>query len=72
MSDPRPTPEDELIERIRSIDVRAPESLHRKVESMIADKTRGLAKAARSASGRGSPPVERSRRSLSRWRSSSA
>jgi hypothetical protein len=43
MSDQRPTPEDELIERIRSIDVRAPESLHRKVESMIADKTRGLA-----------------------------
>lgn len=43
MTDSRPTPEDELIERIRSIDVRAPESLHRKVESMIAGKTSGLA-----------------------------
>jgi hypothetical protein len=39
MTDPRPRTEDELIEHIRSIDVRAPESLHRQVESMIAGKT---------------------------------
>ena len=39
MTEPRPTTaETELIERIRSIDVRAPESLHRQVESMIADR----------------------------------
>ena len=38
MTDPRPTSEAELIEQIRSIDVRAPESLHRKVDSMIAGK----------------------------------
>jgi hypothetical protein len=36
MTDPRPTTEAELIEQIRSIDVRAPESLHRRVEAMIA------------------------------------
>jgi hypothetical protein len=36
MTDPRPTTEAELIEQIRSIDVPAPESLHRQVEAMIA------------------------------------
>ena len=35
MTDPRPTPESELVQRIRSIDVRAPESLHRQVQTMI-------------------------------------
>jgi hypothetical protein len=38
MTDPRPTSDAELIEQIRSIDVRAPESLHRQVEAMIAGK----------------------------------
>jgi hypothetical protein len=37
MTEPRATSESELIEQIRAIDVRAPESLHRQVESMIAD-----------------------------------
>jgi hypothetical protein len=37
MTDPRPTTESELIEQIRAIDVRAPDSLHRRVEAMIAD-----------------------------------
>jgi hypothetical protein len=37
MTEPRPTTEPELIEQIRAIDVRAPESLHRQIESMIAD-----------------------------------
>lgn len=36
MTEPRPTTESELIEQIRAIDVRAPESLHRQIESMIA------------------------------------
>jgi hypothetical protein len=40
MTEPRPTSQDELIEQIRAIDVRAPESLHRQVESMIADSSR--------------------------------
>jgi hypothetical protein len=35
MTDPRPTSESELVERIRSIDVRAPDSLHRRVQAMI-------------------------------------
>jgi hypothetical protein len=52
MTDTRPTPEDELIERIRAIDVRAPESLHRTVESMIAGKTRGIAGGAREIAGK--------------------
>jgi hypothetical protein len=38
MTDPRPTTEAELIEQIRSLDVPAPESLHRQVEAMIAGK----------------------------------
>jgi hypothetical protein len=49
MTEPRPTTEPELIEQIRAIDVRAPESLHRQVESMIADagKRSGARPAAR-------------------------
>jgi hypothetical protein len=39
MTDPRPTNESDLIEQIRSIDVRAPESLHRQVDALIADKS---------------------------------
>ncbi|TMK97969.1 MAG: hypothetical protein E6G34_09850 [Actinobacteria bacterium] len=35
MSEPRPQTEDELIELVRSIDVRAPESLHRRVDAML-------------------------------------
>jgi hypothetical protein len=35
-STPRPADEDELVELIRSIEVPAPESLHRKVDAMIA------------------------------------
>lgn len=38
MTDPRPRTEAELIERIRSIDLPAPESLHRQIEAMIAGK----------------------------------
>ncbi|HTB70702.1 MAG TPA: hypothetical protein VK707_06955 [Solirubrobacteraceae bacterium] len=38
MSEQRPTSESEAIELIRSIDVRAPESLHDAVEQMIAER----------------------------------
>lgn len=38
MTDPRPRTEAELIERIRAIDLPAPESLHRQIEAMIAGK----------------------------------
>jgi hypothetical protein len=54
MTDPRPTSEAELIEQIRSIDVPAPESLHRQVEAMIAGtKTAGAAPRAGSRAGGG-------------------
>jgi hypothetical protein len=36
MTEPRPRTEAELIEQIRTIDVRAPESLHRQIDAMIA------------------------------------
>jgi hypothetical protein len=39
MTEPRPRTEAELVEQIRSIDVRAPESLHRRVDAMIAAKS---------------------------------
>ena len=41
MTEPRPHTESELVEFVRSIDVRAPEELHRKVESLIAARSRG-------------------------------
>ncbi|HEV3283956.1 MAG TPA: hypothetical protein VG010_07105 [Solirubrobacteraceae bacterium] len=40
MNEPRPRNEAELIELIRSSDVRAPDALHRQVESLIADASR--------------------------------
>ncbi len=40
MTDPRPSKEDELIEFVRSIDAKAPDSLHRQVESLIAGSRR--------------------------------
>lgn len=40
MSDRPPATESELIEFVRAIDVRAPESLHRDVESMLAGRSR--------------------------------
>jgi len=39
MTDPRRPTESELIEQIRSIDVRAPDSLHRRVDAMIARRS---------------------------------
>jgi hypothetical protein len=39
MSDPRPQTETELIELVRSSDVRAPEALHRRIEQMVAEKS---------------------------------
>jgi hypothetical protein len=58
MTDPRRTTESELIEQIRSIDVRAPESLHRSVEAMIAGR-----RPRRAARG-GSPRDDRQARSF--------
>ena len=52
MSEPRPRTESELIELVRSIDVRAPEELHRRVESLIAARSPG---AGRRAIARPSP-----------------
>jgi hypothetical protein len=40
MSERRPTTEAEVTELVRSIDVRAPDSLHRRVQEMVADKGR--------------------------------
>jgi hypothetical protein len=39
--DLRPRTEPELVDFVRAIDVRAPESLHRQVEKMVADRSRG-------------------------------
>jgi hypothetical protein len=39
MNDPRPHTETELIELVRSSDVRAPEALHRRIEQMVAEKS---------------------------------
>jgi hypothetical protein len=39
MSDPEPTAESELVERLRSIDVRAPEDLHRRVRELVAERS---------------------------------
>jgi hypothetical protein len=41
MTEPRPHPEAELIEFVRAIDARAPEELHRNVESLIAARSPG-------------------------------
>jgi hypothetical protein len=50
----RPPPtESELVELVRSSDVRAPESLHRTVDALIAERTRGPARARRA--GRRNP-----------------
>jgi hypothetical protein len=52
-SRPRPADEAELVELVRSIDVRAPESLHRKVDAMIAARSAGgRRKAGRPGAGR--------------------
>lgn len=47
MTDPRPSSESGLVDYIRSIDVRAPESLHRQVESLIAARSPRDARGAR-------------------------
>lgn len=39
MSRPRPRTEAELVEFVRAIDVRAPESLHRRVEALVAGRS---------------------------------
>jgi hypothetical protein len=38
MTDQRPRSESEIVEFVRSIDVKAPDSLHRQIESMIAER----------------------------------
>jgi hypothetical protein len=51
MTDRHPSSESELVDLIRSIDVRAPESLHRQVESLIAARSPRSARASRSPHG---------------------
>ncbi|HWJ51490.1 MAG TPA: hypothetical protein VNR42_10740 [Solirubrobacteraceae bacterium] len=41
MSEQRQNPETDLIERLHAIDVRAPEELHRRVQSLVAERTTG-------------------------------
>ena len=52
MTDPTPRKEAELVELVRSIDVRAPESLHRKVEALVAERSAAGARAALGAAPR--------------------
>ncbi len=63
MSEQRPSSESEIVELIRSIDVRAPEALHDAVEQMIAERPprRRLRRAAREAAA-GEPRASRERR----------
>ncbi|HEV2923289.1 MAG TPA: hypothetical protein VGW98_04585 [Solirubrobacteraceae bacterium] len=41
MTEPRPRSEAELIEFVRSSDVAAPEALHRRIEQLVAERSRG-------------------------------
>jgi hypothetical protein len=52
MTDQSPRKEAELVEFVRSIDVRAPESLHRQVQALVADRTAGTARSRWLARGR--------------------
>jgi hypothetical protein len=52
-STPRPADEAELVELVRSIDVPAPESLHRSVEAMIAERSGGALRRRAGARNRG-------------------
>src|SRR6476646_4964683 len=56
MTDRRPSSESELVDFIRSIDVRAPESLHRQVESLISARATRAARSSRGARGAGARP----------------
>jgi hypothetical protein len=54
MTEPRPSTESEFVELVRSIDVQAPASLHRRVQALVAERARpgqarsGMGAAARS------------------------
>ncbi len=51
MSEPTPPTESEIVELVRSIDVRAPQELHRRIESLVAERA----------------PVAARRRAAIRW-----
>jgi hypothetical protein len=51
MSNPRPTTESELVELVRSIDVPAPDALHRQVQALIDEQAEPRWRPARRSSG---------------------
>src|SRR5436190_1495165 len=57
MSERRPKTEAELVELVRAVDVRAPESLRANVEEMIADRTRTGDARGRGFARRARPPL---------------
>ena len=57
MSERRPKTEAELVELVRAVDVRAPESLRANVEEMIADRTRTGDAGGRGFARRARPPL---------------
>src|ERR1700730_9767888 len=59
MNEPRPRSEAELIEFVRSSDVRAPEALHRRVEQLVAERSRGRRPIPGRAFGAGAAPLAR-------------
>ena len=60
MTEPRVRTEAELIELVRSSDVRAPEALHRRIEHLIAEKSgRGRGRILGRAFGAGAAPLTR-------------
>lgn len=52
MTEPSPRKEAELVELVRAIDVRAPESLHQHVQSLVAERSAGAARRGLSLRGR--------------------
>jgi hypothetical protein len=60
MTEPRPRTEAELIEFVRSSDVRAPEALHRRIEQLVAERSpRGRRPILERAFGAAAPPLAR-------------
>lgn len=60
MTDPRPSTEAELVEHLRSIDIRAPDSLHQRVEALVADRSPRANRSPRGARRRGGDSAPRS------------
>jgi hypothetical protein len=59
MNEPRPSTEAELIELVRSSDVRAPEALHRRIEQLVAERSPSRRRRSILGSALGAAPARR-------------